>query len=69
MLDENANGEIFEQTCVWIHNVGLAKLAAQNLVQCAWSDEDNTMIFWTNKVENKNESNTKKRTKRNKRKD
>ena len=69
MLDENANGEIFEQTCVWIHNIGLAKLAAQDLVQCAWSEKENTMIFWTNKSENKNESNTKKRNKRNKRKD
>ena len=69
LLDEDRNSEIFEQTCVWIHNVGLARLAAKDLVQCAWSDEDNTMIFWTNKVENKNESNTKKRTKRNKRKD
>lgn len=58
MLDENANGEIFEQTCVWIHNIGLARLAAKDLVQCAWSDKDNTMIFWT---ENKNESKPKRK--------
>ena len=58
MLDENANCEIFEQTCVWIHNIGLARLAAKDLVQCAWSDKDNTMIFWT---ENKNESKPKRK--------
>jgi len=61
LLDEDANGEICEQTSVWIHNVGLARLASKDLVQCAWSDKDNTMIFWT---ENKNES--KPKTKRNK---
>jgi hypothetical protein len=61
MLDEDANGEIFEQTCVWIHNIGLARLAAKDLVQCAWSDEDNTMIFWTDKAENKNESKPKRK--------
>jgi hypothetical protein len=68
MLNEDINCQIFEQTSVWIHNVGLARLAAKDLVQCAWSDEDNTMIFWTDKAENKNESNTKKRNKTNKRK-
>jgi hypothetical protein len=49
LLDEDANCEIFEQTSVWIHNVGLARLASKDLVQCAWSDKDNTMIFWTEK--------------------
>jgi len=67
MLNEDINCQIFEQTSVWIHNIGLARLAAKDLVQCAWSDKENTMIFWT---ENKNESKPKrKRTKRNKRKD
>lgn len=46
LLDENVNEEIFENTVVWIHNVGLAKLAAQDLVECAWDDKTNEMIFW-----------------------
>lgn len=46
LLDEDANERIFENTAIWIHNVGLAKLAAQDLVECAWSDEDNEMVFW-----------------------
>lgn len=46
LLDEDTNEKIFENTAVWIHNVGLAKLAAQDLVECAWDDKSNEMIFW-----------------------
>ena len=46
LLDEDTNEKIFENTAVWIHNVGLAKLAAQDLVECAWDDELNEMVFW-----------------------
>ena len=64
MLDEDANGEIFEQTCVWIHNIGLARLAAKDLIECAWDNESNEMIFWTaKKVKKSNEKRTKSRRK------
>jgi hypothetical protein len=46
LLDENSNQKIFEEVSTWIHNVGLAKLAAQDLVECAWDDELNEMVFW-----------------------
>jgi hypothetical protein len=46
LLDEKANQKIFEETTTWIHNFGLAKLAAQDLVECAWDDELNEMVFW-----------------------
>lgn len=46
LLDEDTNEKIFENTAIWIHNVGLAKLAAQDLVECAWDDKSNEMIFW-----------------------
>lgn len=46
MLNEDKNEEIFEEIAIWIHNVGLAKLAALDLLECAWSDEDNDMVFW-----------------------
>lgn len=46
LLDEDTNEKIFEDTAVWIHSVGLAKLAAQDLIECAWDDENNEMIFW-----------------------
>jgi hypothetical protein len=47
LLNETINKKIFEETVVWIHNVGLAKLAGKNLIQCAWDDELNEIIFWT----------------------
>jgi hypothetical protein len=46
MLDEESNNDIYEDTVIWLHNVGLAKLAAQNLVECAWDDKLNEMVFW-----------------------
>ena len=46
LLNETTNQKIFEDITVWIHNVGLAKLAAQDLVECAWDDKINEMVFW-----------------------
>ena len=66
LLDETTNEKIFENTAVWIHNVGLAKLAAQDLVECAWDNELNDMVFWVK--ENKKESNAKRKPRRNNKK-
>ncbi len=46
LLNEERNQQIFEETAVWIHNVGLAKLAAQDLIECAWDSDLNEMVFW-----------------------
>ena len=46
ILDEKTNQKIFEEASIWIHNIGLAKLAAKDLVECAWDDELNEMVFW-----------------------
>lgn len=56
LLDEASNELVFEDAAIWIHEVGLAKLAAQDLVECAWDDESNEMIFWRkeNKESTKN---------------
>lgn len=62
LLDEDINEKIFESTVTWIHNVGLAKLAAKDLVECAWDNESNEMIFWAKKKERK--SNVKSKTRR-----
>lgn len=48
LLDEDANEKIYESTVTWINNVGLAKLAADGYVECAWDDKRNEMIFWAN---------------------
>lgn len=64
VLDETTNEMIFEQAATWIHNVGLAKLAAKDLVECAWDAESNEMIFWTKEKEkNPNERKNKSRRK------
>lgn len=59
LLDEESNERIFENTAIWIHNVGLARLAAQDLVECAWDNKSNEMIFW---VKNRKQSNDKRRS-------
>jgi hypothetical protein len=46
LLNEERNQQIFEEAATWIHNVGLAKLAAQDLIECAWDDKLNEMVFW-----------------------
>lgn len=59
MISEVDNENIYGEIVTWIHNTGLAKLAAKDMIECAWDDELNEMIFWHK--ENKNESNTKNR--------
>ena len=64
LLNEESNEIIFEQTASWIHNVGLAKLAAKDLVECAWDDELNEMVFW-HKETPKNDKPKRKRKRKN----
>ena len=64
LLNEKANEKIFEETAVWIHNVGLAKLAAKDLIECAWDDELNEMVFWS-KESKQNEQPKRKRKRKN----
>lgn len=76
LLNEDANAKIYESTIAWIHNVGLAKLAAKGLIECAWDNETNEMIFWANKEfgdtttsNKKGKTNGKSIKRRNKKKD
>lgn len=75
MLNEDANEKIYEKTVAWIHNAGLAKLAAQGLIECAWDSKLNEMIFWSNetignsKTPPKRKSNGKSIKRRSKKKD
>lgn len=68
LLDEDTNEKIYEDTAVWIHSVGLAKLAAQDLIECAWDDENNEMVFWAKekKVENHDSTKPKRNSRKNK---
>lgn len=62
MLTESENEKIFEEAAIWIHNIGLAKLAGMDLIECAWDDESNEMIFWAKESEKK--SNVQKNNRR-----
>jgi hypothetical protein len=67
LLNEDTNSEIFGQTAAWIYNVGLAKLASQDLIECAWDNESNEMVFWPKQkpsdIKTKNESKSSKNRK------
>lgn len=40
---------LFEQLRTRIYNSGLSKLAAKDVIECAWDDKHNTMVFWSDK--------------------
>jgi hypothetical protein len=74
LLNEDTNEKIYEHTVTWIHNVGLAKLAAKGLVECAWDEASNEMVFWANPeitktTKKKRKSNDQSIKRRNKKKD
>lgn len=48
IIDEDQYNTIFDEVSNWLFNIGLAKLAAEDKIQCAWDDENNCMIFWHN---------------------
>jgi hypothetical protein len=58
IINEESNINIFEDTVTWISNVGLAKLAAEGLLECAWDNESNDMIFWSPKTKTQTKTQT-----------
>lgn len=64
LLNEASNEAIFEETATMIHNVGLAKLAAKDIIECAWDDTLNEMVFW-HKETPKNDKPKRKRKRKN----
>lgn len=64
LLNEKQNEIIFNETATIIHNVGLAKLAAKDIVECAWDDELNEMVFWHKEIP-KNDKSKRKRKRKN----
>lgn len=69
LLNEDANENIYESTISWIHGVGLAKLASKGLIECAWDNDMNGMVFWSNEIKSddskpKGKSNDKRRNKK-----
>ena len=56
LINQQITEDIFETIMTWIHNVGISKLAGQNLIECAWDDELNDMVFWSNQNDEPNQS-------------
>lgn len=50
IMDEDQYNTIFDEVTNCIFNTGLAKLAAEDKIQCAWDDEQNCMVFWHNET-------------------
>lgn len=49
LVDEDANKALFEAVKVRLYNAGLSKLAAKDLLECAWDDKKGEMVFWSKK--------------------
>jgi hypothetical protein len=64
LLNEKQNEIIFHETATMIHNVGLARLAATDLVECSWDDEINEMVFWHKEGTQNDQPKTKRKRKR-----
>lgn len=48
MITEGIFDTIFENIRDTIYQSGLSKLASKGIIECAWDDESNGMIFWIN---------------------
>lgn len=46
VVDEEAYVEIIETISKQIYQSALSKLAADDIIECAWDNENNKMIFW-----------------------
>jgi hypothetical protein len=45
-LNEDMYVELIEEIANQIHQSALSKLASQDIIQCAWDDEKEQMVFW-----------------------
>jgi len=49
LITDEGYKALFGQLKTRIYNSGLSKLAAKDLIECAWDDNKNTMVFWPSK--------------------
>lgn len=47
LLSEESHENLFEAIRLRLYNTGLAKLAAEGHLECAWDEEKQEMIFWS----------------------
>lgn len=59
LLESETIDDIFVSVCDWIYGVELSRLASKNLIECAWDNDQNCMVFWKSDGEKTDEiSNT-----------
>lgn len=46
IVNENVYDDIIFSISKQIYQSALSKLAAQDIIECAWDDKDDKMIFW-----------------------
>lgn len=46
LINEESHSMLFESVRTRLYNCGLSKLAAGGMLECAWDDETNEMVFW-----------------------
>lgn len=46
LITEENFEDLFQKIRDRLYSVGLSRLAAKGLVECAWDDEANEMVFW-----------------------
>lgn len=46
-ISEKKHYFVIETIMDMIYGVGLAKLAGEDKIECAWDDESNAMVFWS----------------------
>ena len=46
LISESGYEKLFEAVTNRVYNCGLSKLASKDLIECAWDNEKNEMVFW-----------------------
>jgi hypothetical protein len=48
LINSEVFNDTFDDVREWFYEAGLSKLAAKGVIECAWDNETNQMIFWSN---------------------
>lgn len=51
LINADVFNDTFDDIREWFYEAGLSKLAAKGVIECAWDDSSNQMIFWVKENE------------------
>lgn len=52
IINEEIFENLFNELRDWMYGIALSKLAAKGLVECAWDNDQNEMVFWLSDKKN-----------------